>query len=333
MSHSETLFWLAMMMLGFLGSALYSGLETGTYSLNRVRLHLLSQQGSRPAMALRAMVRQPTALLSTLLIGNNAANQMGTSSLAVLLAAWGWGQWEAILLNVAIVTPLLFVFGETLPKDVFAVHADKLMYRLTGFLTGSRRLFTYTGFVPLIGSVSSLLMKQLGATQTFQPTHPRRQVEYLMQESVGYGLLSEGQTTIMRQVMRMAESPLEQRMHPWHDVPTVGVDEEIRSLRQRARQSDRSRYPVVDASGQVVGLVNVLDALLMPEDEPAPIHSLMTRVTKLPHAMPQRQAIRALQQQAAAMAVVVDDQDQPVGIVSVQDLLEPITGFVGTEHR
>ncbi len=86
------------------------------------------------ALILRRMLDNPTTLLTTLLIGNNIANYLGTASLAVILAGYGIGDWRAMLINTVVVTPTLFVFGETLPKDLFSAHADWLMYRLARVL-------------------------------------------------------------------------------------------------------------------------------------------------------------------------------------------------------
>ena len=84
MSGLEILFWSVMMALGLAGSAIYSGLETGAYSLNRVRLQVLSHKNNKAARLLERLVTRPVLLLSTLLIGNNLTNYMGTAGLTVL---------------------------------------------------------------------------------------------------------------------------------------------------------------------------------------------------------------------------------------------------------
>src|SRR5690606_32443968 len=100
--------WMVIMCLGLMGSALYSGLETGSYSLNRVRLQVLRHQGWRSARTLDRLLHNPVTLLSTLLIGNNIMNYMGTAGLAVLLEDAGYSEWQTVALNCLIVTPLLF---------------------------------------------------------------------------------------------------------------------------------------------------------------------------------------------------------------------------------
>ena len=82
-----------MILFGFFGSALYSGMETGVYTLNRVRLHVLDHQGRRDAQRLRRLVDQPTGLLGTLLISNNLTNYVGTAGVGLLLERAAYGEW------------------------------------------------------------------------------------------------------------------------------------------------------------------------------------------------------------------------------------------------
>ena len=83
-------FWSVLAVIGIAASALYSGLETGAYSLNRVRLQIRDHNREPAARTLRKLMANPTLLLSTLLIGNNLANQIGVSSLAVILNTAGF---------------------------------------------------------------------------------------------------------------------------------------------------------------------------------------------------------------------------------------------------
>lgn len=327
--------WIVLGLIGFAGSAMYSGLETGTYSLNRVRLHILDHQHHRDARAIQRLIARPTIVLSTLLIGNNVANQLGTSALSVLLDAWGLGPWEAVILNTLIVTPLLFIFGETLPKDLFAAHADRLMYRLAPVLVVSRWLFTVTGLIPLVSAFSWFLMKLIGSRGGLTATHPRRQVEFLVREGVGYGLLSDDQSQIVGRVLALGEETVADEMIPWRDLPKARLDDDPKRIRTLAESTTRYRVPVVDASGKPVGVLNLLHALLeLPPVADSQggagafpgIESLMAPIQTLPRNTPLREALESLRQRRVALAVVTDSRGQPIGAVTIKDLVEPITG-------
>ena len=332
MSTGELTVWLSLMLLGFAGSALYSGLETGVYSLNRVRLQVAAHQHRRGAASLRRLIDRPSLVLSTLLMGNNIANYLGSASLTIILTATQLSETQTIILNTLIVTPILFVFGETLPKDLFSAHADRLMYRLAPALVASRWLFTLTGLVPLVNLFSGGLVRLVGGSQGEEITHPRRQVTALMKEGVGHGVLSDEQSVISERVLSLTDRRVRQEMVPWDAVLTVRVDDGPQRLWELASKTPRSRFPVLDRSGKVVGVVNLLDALLLEKHACPPVRELMSPPATLPAGMPLREAMKTMQRERVELAVVMEggERGRPVGVVTIKDLVEPITGEI--EH-
>ena len=105
-----TLFWLFGAFVGTLGSALFSGMETGSYTLNRIRLHLRVHGKQRTATVLDKMLNAPNRMLGTLLVGNNIVNYLASYSIAQLLAIAGYSDWGMVLVNVLLLTPLLLRF-------------------------------------------------------------------------------------------------------------------------------------------------------------------------------------------------------------------------------
>lgn len=329
MTTGEIFFWLAVMLAGFVGSAVYSGMETGAYTLNPVRLHILADRGQRGAVALRKLVDRPATLLSTLLIGNNVSNYLGTAGLAVLLEAMAFSDWQSIILNTLIVTPLLFVFGETLPKDMMASHSDRLMPPLTPLLTGSRWLFTLTGLVPAVGLFSSTVLRLMGEPGGDAAFPPRKRVEMLVREGVGHGILSDEQSAIVDRVLRLGGRTVRQEMVAWADVLAVRESDPPSRLWELADRSSRSRFPVTDAAGKVAGMIDVFDALLHEPSDCPPIRELMTPAHTIKADLPLREALQRFQKNRLAIAVVVEGK-KPVGLVTVKDLVEPITGSLNS---
>lgn len=319
-------FWSVLAVIGIAASALYSGLETGAYSLNRVRLQIRDHHREPAARTLRKLLANPTLLLSTLLIGNNLANQIGVSSLAVILNTAGFNPWQTILLNTLIIAPLLFIFGETLPKDTFAAYCDRLMYRLSPVLTGSRWLFTITGLVPVVTTFSWLAMKLTGGSGQFAPSHPRRQVELLVQEGVGHGLLSDDQSDIVTRVLGMGGSTARDVMVPWHRVHKLRVYQPATVIWKRGGISPHSRLPVINRAGVVVGVIDVLDVLLRDPGNRPSLGKLVAPAIRISASMPLRAALQEVRRSRVALAIVTGHHNEPIGIVTVKDLIEPITG-------
>jgi len=326
MSTTQLVIWSLLMLIGFTGSALYSGMETGTYSLNRIRLHVLKHQHNRAAAMLHQLLSDPSALLTTLLIGNNITNYLGTAALGVILASMQLGDWEEIMLNALIVTPILFIVGETLPKDLFAAHCDKLMYRLAPVLNVSRLVFTYTGLVPLISLFTSVLMRVIGQGPQNKVMHPRRQVSRLVREGVGYGLLSDEQSAIVDRVLALSDRRVRGEMTPWAQVERLREQDGFDMILRIAKRMTHAHVPVLGRGGEVLGVLRLNDALAYGEDACPPIGELIEPAQTVRQDRPVREALAQIKGHATGLAILTGNLGQPVGVVTVKDLVEPITG-------
>ena len=331
MTAADLLVWVPLMLAGFAGSAYFSGVETGVYTINRVRLHLLDARGLPAAVRLRRLVDEPARLLSVLLIGNNAMNYLGTFALAVMLEAAGVTGWWAIVLNVALVTPLLFVFGETLPKDLFAAHGDRLLYPLSGSITAFERLFTWTGGVPLVDGFGKLALRVVGG-QTAKTAagqagvrHPRRQVQALVREGLGQGVLTGEQSDLLERVFRAEGRTVGGEATPWASAITAGPGDTVAVLRERAGKTSRSHLPIVASSGRVTGWVDLFEVLRSDPAADVKLAELRRSVPFLDPQMPVYDAIERFQKRRWTIAVV-GTAEQPRGVVTMKDLVEPVVG-------
>jgi len=319
------IFWLALSMVGVVASGLFSGLETGVYSLNRVRLHLLSHRNNRSAQIMEKMLSNPGPMLATLLIGTNIATNLATSAMGVLFKSQSLGDWQIVGAVVLIETPLLLVFAETLPKDLFAAHADRLVYPFARPILWLKQLFAFTGLLPLITAVSHLCMKSLGGAESRSLTHPRRLMAKLVKEGLGRGLLSDEQSAIVERVMALADRSVADHMTPWDEAITMKVDATPQELWALAEEHSHKRLPVVDSAGAVAGVLDVTEAMLHDKDACPPIGQLISPAHVLPSCLGLREALRQMQDDSGPLAIV-SDGDKPLGIVTVKDLIEPITG-------
>jgi len=317
------------MLLGFTGSALFSGMETGCYRINRVRLFVRASQGDRRARLLDKLINQPAALLGTLLIGNNLANYLGTAGLGVILASLKLPVWEAVLINTVLVTAVLFVFGETLPKDLFAAHADRLMYPFARPLAALRWLFTLSLVLPFVVLISRVAVKLVGGGSGKALT-PRKRVAEMVNWGAGLGLLSDEQTEIAQRALAMSTRTIGGEATPWTSVLTVRDTATAQELRQLAQRTPRSSFPVLNAQGKVVGVTDMIDALLLPTQERQPAMAAAKPAVILDARTPIREALARLQREHVGMAIVTGGGQRPVGIVTVKDLVEPLTGEI--EH-
>jgi putative hemolysin len=318
---NEALLSVALLTLGMLGSAFCSGAETGIYTLSRIRLSLRAS-GERPdrlARVLKREVEHPARVLATLLIANTFFNNLGSIGTSALLEPH-FGDVSVVVLNVLFLTPLLFIFSESLPKELLRTEADRLTYYAAPLLFAGRVVLTACLVLPLIGLLVRVITRALGLTDASGLAEPGEKIAALLKEGARHGVLSESQTTLLDRALLLRETKIRGEMVPWSQAAVVSTAWDRPRLAEFLATHQRSRYPLVDLSGAVVGVVEHLDLCLNPKQPPA---QLARPVVFLDPESSVRDGLVRLKAADAKMGVV-RLAGRPLGIVSSADLIEPL---------
>jgi CBS domain containing-hemolysin-like protein len=311
---------LLLLGLCIVGSAMYSGSETGMYSLSRLRVDAEAGQGRRSARLIRRLLRDESGLLVTILIGNNVMIELSARLGERLTMLLGVAlEWREVVLT-ALLTPFLFLFAELLPKDLF----HRRPHALTG-MTAPMVAFSKGLFYPLVLVLRLLsvgIERALGieAGHTAQAVG-RESVLEILQESEA-GVFPETDS-MARNVLALRALPVERVMVPWAKVRTLSSSASEAELREKLIRSPFSRMLVKDASGAVQGYVHEFEVLGSPDGRPLLEH--LREITTVDVHMPLDRALAKLRVQGQRIALV-GDRRRPLGLVTVKDLVEEISG-------
>jgi len=315
--------YIAITAAGFVLSAIFSGMETGLYTINRVRLTVRAASGDTGAGQIRTGLQHAARTLSILLIGTNASNYLGSYGLAEILHHMGLGDWSLIVLEAAVFTPLVFVFAETLPKELFRTHTDRWTYWFWPAIAVTRWLFTIVPLLPSVQLVTWVISGMVGTRNEGMMT-ARQRVSELLKEGVGAGVLSESQTTLADRALAMRDRRVGDVMVRWKDAVWVSVEAERGSREAVLGRGSFSRLPVVDKDGGVVGILTWSDAVLNPTAETRELAGEAMTLTAERRLL---DALSLMRHRRQTMAIVMGGEgDQPVGLVTLKDLVEPLTG-------
>jgi CBS domain containing-hemolysin-like protein len=317
-----TIFWWLLVLIGTAGMAVASGIEMGSYALSRVRLNV---RGDWRARILRAELHQPDRLLAALLIASNIFSYIGALGLTSILARAGLSDFEIVLANTVILTPALFVFAESLPKEIFRVEADRLTYAFAIPFLLFRLLLTITGILPAATWIGRMVAKAIGSEGAGEGGlvgTARERVAAMVKEGAARGVLSESQATLVDRALALRDTRIADEMVPWPQVRAVIIDWDRRRLLAFLARERHARFPVLDRHGHIAGVLDRIDVYLSPD---APISSLLTPAVALPPEMSVREALGRVYQVGAMMAVV-ERGGRLLGILTTKDLLEPLTG-------
>lgn len=335
------LFLELVLLMALVGvSALYSGSEIGFYSLSTVQVDLDAKSGSRRASLMRWLLRDDAALLVTILIGNNLALEIATHvAEAMTIDLLGTHDPTAVAAIVTIaLTPVVFLFGEALPKDVFRQRPYALTGLAAPFIALSRILFW-----PLergLRLVTVLLEELLGlGSEATAPLAGKDAVLGFIAEGRRHGVLSERAEALANNAIRLRAIPIEAAMVPWAKVECLDPNEGLERLFENVRGSRFSRLPVAVRDGgdsiRVDGYVHQLEVLhRWHEAEEGAIPDVLERIRPLPRLARDVSVDRALNLFAASgrrIALVVageGDDAEILGLISVNDLLDRISDEV-----
>ena len=314
----------AVLMLGL--SAFFSGTETGIYCVSRLKLHSRYDRSERGAERLWRFLADEQSALSVTLIGTNISNYVVTAIVATFLAReMGLDTHRTEVYTTLLVTPVVFAFGEVVPKNLFRVAADRLMYPAALVLNLAHALF-----LPLVWILRLFIaqLENLGAGGTrFGRTAfaARGRMATLLRE----GLLHVGSDPdhfdLVERVLALSNTPVHSVMVPRNRVVSADVSLGLSGLRSLASDCRHTRVPVYEASlRRIIGLVVVHEALADSSWES--LRPFLKPVIALNPQDSVASAILRMQKDRQTMGIVVDRAGLMLGLVTLKDLMEEIVG-------
>lgn len=304
-----------------LASALLGGTETGLYCLNRIRLRCRAERGDRSALRLQFLLKDTGKTIIAILIGTNIVHFTTTAVFTSFLKGLGFERPQ--IASTLMLAPILFVFSETLPKNIFQQHADVLVYRMSSVIATLRYvLYPFVIVLTGITRLACLLFKKHA-----QPTDvmfTRLGLRYFFQESHGSLTPYLGQVT--DNIMGLHRSTIAEAMIPLADVASVDGNIGSQDLEQVMRQTRFSRLPVYEGTpDRIVGIFNCFD-YLYEEHHQEGIGHLVRPAIFFERTTPVHTALHEMQSSRRLMAIVTNGPAQAVGIVTLKDIVEEIVG-------
>lgn len=306
--------WLAV-ALCLLVSFVFSGIEAGILSVNRVRLKHRVKLRDRAALRLNRLLEQPERLLVTVLMVTNLMNIFAiTLTTQEFVARFGARGYPLVL---AVFLPVYLLGLELLPKSLFR----RFPYRALAALTGPLRLADLLlSPLHLIGSaVSGLLFKKRPAPER-KLFVAREDFKYLTIESERTGALGKEERQMIHNVVDFRAVTARDVMLPLAQVRTIAAEADLADLLAAIRATGFERWPVVAAGGEITGLVQVFDVALDGRKR-GRLESFQRRIVKVAENEPAYSVLRKLRAARITVAVVSNAQGQQLGVVMWEDLV------------
>ncbi len=306
---------LVIVLAGLL-SAFCSGVETGLYRVPRVRLVLDAVDGSRVARGLLWLTNHPGLFVSTLLVGNTVSNYAVPVGIAwFVIALFGYDDPRINIAVSILITPILFVFCELLPKSLFHQIPNRLL-RKSGWL-----LFALTVLaLPLTWALyllSRWLQKVLGEEPLkIRPALARRELRQVLEEGEQAGLLESVQRDLVQNMFAYGSDPISRYCMPLRGLRTVQIDLPIEEARRVLLKSNQQILPVLHSrEKRLVGYYESTD-LLYALDRPK-----LRAISTFEESVGQIAVLNKMVSQDTKLGRIVNSTGQLVGVVLIDRLI------------
>ncbi len=312
--------------------AFFSGSETAVISANQARLRLSASKGDRRAKLALKLLSKSEELLATTLVGTNIAEVTGTTLATWLIARWVSPHWNESLVAILIMTPVILVCFELIPKCIFRVHADSIALHIAGPLRLAQRLL-----YPIIAIATKITRMLLWLTRRPSSTVDsdvfRRELKALAQIGEEHGVFDPQTRLMIQSVFDLGDRLVGTVMVPLRRMVSVPAQATVEQLEQLSARTGYSHLPVYqDRPDNIVGIVNLTDVMYGSASADGPIEPAIRRdVTRIPRNKSVAALLTEFRYSQVPLAVVVDDDGRALGLLSPQDLLEEIVGTIRDE--
>ena len=322
-----TLVWIAAACL--VATMFFSAAEMAFIAANRLRLRHLAEEGNRVAAEYLEAFHKPARVLSTAMMGVTVAHIIASSAVTFALLPRFGGM--APLVATAVLTPVMLVFGEIIPKAVAREWATRLILTLYRPLVWASALLA--PFVAFAQAVVSLLLRLVGGQQPdVRHFVSREELKNLLQMEPGEASMSTQEAEMIDNIFDLGETTVREVMVPLVDVAMVPETASPMDAVALIQQRGFSRLPVfVERETNITGVVTAMD-LLHRGDAARTARELMRQPIYVPEAKRIDELLREMQKARVHLAVVVDEYGGATGIVTLEDVVEEIVGEIEDEH-
>ena len=308
-------------------SGVFSGVEAAFLSLSRIKVKRLVKLGVKNAEVVKALKDDSHKLIITLLIGNNLVN-IGASSIATAIALRLLGD-TGIAVATGVMTFLILIFGEIIPKSKAIHHAENIC------LSAARPIkWLQTFLYPAVLFFDFITRKLMGATRQNKPLITEDELKSFVEIGEETGSIESGEKEMIHNILRLNDLIAKEIMTPRINMEMLDIDLTLKEAMTDILNSSHSRIPLYEKTPErIVGILFIRDTLAAIKEQK--LDEQLRALAKKPLVVPETKEVddlfRQMQKQIQHIALIVDEYGSVVGLVTIEDILEEIVGEIYDE--
>ena len=322
---------LSLILVALLFSAFFSGTEAAFLSIQRGRLAHLTRTGAKGAHRVAQIAGHPEKLLPTVLTGNNLANT-AAAALGTAVAANVMSSNNAVIASTIVVTVLLLVFSETIPKTIAAKNSEGFAMTVVGLL----RVVEVVLFpaVWVLEKLASGVGKLFGLSGVAMVAE--EEIRALIDVGRESGTVEHTEAQLIENVFRFGDRQLREVVTPRTELVALEKGATLEEFLHIYQQHSHTRFPVYDENvDNILGTLSVKDVVQAIARQEISANDDVTRFLRPAFFVPETklvgQLFRELRGSGYQMVMVADEFGGVAGLVTLKQMVEEIVGRVGEE--
>jgi len=308
-------------------SAFFSGSETALFSLGKLRLRRMKQDGETQAALIEKMLGRPTKLLISILVGNMFVNIMASSLATVLFVSLFAHRGE--ILAFATMSVTILIIGEITPKFVAVNNPDRFSAAI------ARPLWTFSRAISMLVEILERITESLirlleGGRRAKSQAPTEEELMTVVELSHKEGIVDPVELQMILRAFEFGHLPVSEVMTPRTEM--FSLDSHTPPAQARALLKERgfSRVPVYRQDPEeIIGIVHAIDLVTDMFGEPSDnLEKYIRTALIVPEVKKVGPLLREFQRAGIHMAIVIDEHGALSGLVTLEDLLEEIVGEI-----
>ncbi len=312
-------------------SGFFSGSEMAYSSCNTLRLESERDAGSHKAGVALSIVRRFDDALSSILIGNNLVN-IASSSLGSVAIMLIFGDDRYAWLSTLIITILVIIFGETIPKITRKKAANRYAMAYAYPIRALMIVFKPIVFL-VVGLVKLLTLPIKKEEEVKDQEEAVEELTSIIETAEDEEVLDEDQSELVQAAIDFADVSASEAMTARVDVVALDIEDNYEENLDIIERAVVSRIPVYEGSiDKVIGVLYMNHLLkALTESETVDIRSLLLKPCSVYQKLKLPEVLAEMRKARQHLAIVVDEYGGTLGVITMEDVLEQMVGEIWDE--
>ncbi|MFT4533014.1 MAG: putative hemolysin [Saprospiraceae bacterium] len=323
---------IVIILITLLLSAFFSGAEIAFVSANKLGIEVMRNKGDKRGRILANFYEKPKGFLSTMLVGNNISLVIFTIFMTKLIEPLLAPPFEAeskflLIVVTLIITLVILIFGEFLPKTLFRLYANEILYKFSYPLSFLKWILMIPASI--MTGLSNFLLKSIFriSTDEVENVLTKIDLEHYINDSI-----SEEETfdkEILTNALNLKLVKVRDCMIPRNEIIHIDAKDNLDDLLEAFQEARLSRIIVKDGDIEnVIGYIHHQQLLKNPEN----LKKIIMPITYIPEAMNVQDLMMNFIKEGTSIACVVDEFGGTAGLITLEDILEEIFGEIEDEY-